>query len=108
MILSDFRMHRACPDRTTCFAGFRFRGWLQIFFRISDEFAAAAGTAKVIGLPDEIGVVGGSSEIDCHTADGIVDLAGRRTLPVAGQMGTGGLFGLVVQLKFLEPDGRAF
>ena len=109
MILPDFRMHRACPDRTSCFAGFRFCGRLQIFLRIGDKFAAAASTAEMIVLPSLASVVCGREGIDCHAADRVVNLAGRGAPAVAVLVvGTGGLFVFAVQLKFLEPDGRAF
>ena len=107
MILPDLRMHRACPDRTKWFAGFRFCGRLQIFLWIGDEFAAAVGTAEIVVLPGLAGMVRSCSGIDCQAADRIVYLAGRGTPAVAVLVvRTGGLFVLVVQLKFLEPDGR--
>ena len=109
MILPDFRMHRAGPDRTSCFTGFRFCGRLQKLLRICDKFAAAASTAEMIVLPSLAGVMRGCEGIDCHAADGVVNLAGCGAPAVAVLVvGTGGLFVLVVQLKFLEPDGRAF
>ncbi len=108
MILPDFRMHWACPDRTGWFAGIRFCGRPQIFLGIGDEFAAATGTAEMIFLPGLVGVVRSRSGIDCHAADRIVDFATRRKPAVAVLVaGIGGLFVLVVQLEFLEPDGRA-
>ena len=69
--LPDLRMHRAGIDRARRRGRGGHRGFAQIFFRIGDEFGAAAGAAEMIVVV-VIGVMMRAlARIDFHAADRI-------------------------------------